>query len=200
MQPGSSPYARPPAPAKKTPVWIIVLVVVGVGAVLLIGTLGALAVFGTRRYLAAAKTAEAKSTIGAIARAARASYERESLEEGQEGAHALCKSAVSVPAAPPMGVRYQPALSGGDFDTGDAQTGWKCLRVAMTQPMYYQYNYHQGAGYLAPAAGAGPDGFEAAAVGDLDGDGDTSLFATSGNVTGTTVTLRTTLYTERENE
>ncbi|MEZ4308670.1 MAG: fimbiral protein pilA [Polyangiaceae bacterium] len=174
--------------------------VVGVGAVLLIGTLGALAVFGTRRYLAAAKTAEAKSTIGAIARAARASYERESLEEGQEGAHALCKSAVSVPAAPPMGVRYQPALSGGDFDTGDAQTGWKRLRFAMTCAHVLPVQLPPGRRLPRLAAGAGPDGFEAAAVGDLDGDGDTSLFATSGNVTGTTVTLRTTLYTERENE
>src|ERR1019366_6126315 len=46
-----------------------------VGAI--IGVLPALAIYGVRRYLASAKTAEAKNSIGAITRGAVAAYERE---------------------------------------------------------------------------------------------------------------------------
>src|SRR5689334_23265245 len=45
--------------------------------VAIIGVLAALAIYGVRRYLATSKTAEAKNTIGGIARAAVAAYERE---------------------------------------------------------------------------------------------------------------------------
>src|SRR5262249_38890363 len=150
--------------------WIIILVAVLGGAAIALFALGTIAISGVRRYLASAKTSEAKNTIGAISRGARSSYERE-LPDGD---HKLCASAIAVPAAVPAGRKYQPASPGSDFDTGDALTGWKCLRFAMTQPIYFQYNYHQGSGYLGTSPG--PDGFEAAAQGDLDGDGDTSLF------------------------
>ena len=45
--------------------------------VAIIGVLAALAIYGVRRYLASAKTSEAKNTIGAITRSAQAAYERE---------------------------------------------------------------------------------------------------------------------------
>ena len=75
--------------------------------VAIIGVLAALAIYGVRRYLATAKTSEAKNTIGAIASGAQASYERETVAselvpEGQASAaasHALCLSATTtVPA------------------------------------------------------------------------------------------------------
>lgn len=197
--PYAPPAGPPPAP-KKMPVWVIVLIVVAGGALVLLITLGSLAIFGMRRYLAAAKTSEAKSTIGAIARGARASYDRESLGEGGEAAHRLCKSAVPVPSRVPSGVKYQPAASGADFDTGDAETGWKCLRFSITQPIYYQYHYQQGSGYVVPSTDPGPDGFEAAAVGDLDGDGETSIFSVTGRVTGGAVVQSPTIHIENEVE
>ena len=76
--------------------------------VAIIGVLAALAIYGVRRYLATAKTSEAKNTIGAIASGAQASYERETVssEIVAEGAastaasHALCLSAAAtVPAS-----------------------------------------------------------------------------------------------------
>lgn len=199
--PPQSPYGQPQAPGKKkTPDWLIILAVLGVGGIVLVGTLAALAIFGVRRFLVASKTSEAKNTIGAIARGARASYEREPFAEGSETAsHALCKSAIAVPSFVPAGVKYQPATS-ADFDTGDRDTGWKCLRFSMTQPFYYQYHYQQGAGYLAAAASPGPDGYEAAARGDLDGDGDTSLFSVTGRVTSGTVVQSTSVHVENESE
>ena len=90
--------------------------------------------------------------------------------------------------------------SGADFETGDDETGWRCLKFSMTSPMYYQYSYNQGAGYLAKSVDPGPTGFESAARGDLDGDGDTSLFALSGKVSGGTVLVTPTLYVENEFE
>jgi len=53
------------------------------------------------------------------------------------------------------------------------------------QPHYYQYSYSQRGPYKGPARGGpdpGPNGFEAVAEGDLDGDGVTSLFTTTGTV------------------
>src|SRR5512145_1703821 len=97
--------------------------------VAIIGVLAALAIYGVRRYLASAKTSEAKNTIGAIARGAKQSYERETAKSDLITAaaggnstgsnHALCASAPAVPATPPAGVKYQPGTGGVDFDTGD---------------------------------------------------------------------------------
>jgi type IV pilus assembly protein PilA len=199
MQPGPQyPYgggASPPA--KKFPVWIIiVIVIVGLGVVG-VGVFATLGIYGTRRYLAAAKTSEAKNSIGAIARGARAAYEYESADPGAP--HRLCGSAVTVPAAVPAAVKYMPT-PGADFDTGDSKTGWKCLKFSMTQPIYYQYSYHQGSGYLATSTSPGADGFEAAARGDLDGNGKTSLFAMTGKVAGGTVTMSPSMFVENEFE
>lgn len=161
----------------------------------IIGVLAALAIYGVRRYLASAKTSEAKNTIGAIARGAKQSYERETAKSdlivaaaggNSTGSnHALCASATAVPATPPAGVKYQPGTGGVDFDTGDSVTGWKCLRFSMTQAVYYKYTYTKGSSPLSSAKGStatvsAPESFEAGAEGDLDGDAVTSVFAIVG--------------------
>jgi len=140
-------------------------------------------------YLTSAKTAQAKSSIGAIARGAAAAYEREyaSAEQPDEvSTHRLCKSATPVPAAgPPKGTKYEPKSDGTDYETGDEQTGWRCLKFAMTQPHYFQVGYNAGSGYKSTELGLpdpGPDGFEAWAMGDLDGDGRPSLYVRTGKV------------------
>lgn len=197
MQPG--PYAAPPPKRSQgLPVWIIVVIVIAVGGVLFVGVLAALGIYGTRRYVQSAKTAEAKNTVGAIARGAQMAWERESAESG---AHRFCASATSVPATVPAGKKHMPSVSTGmDFNTGDENTGWMCLKFSMTTPIYYQYHYHQGSGYLAPAVSPGADGFEAAARGDLDGNGTTSLFALTGKASGGVVTLSPTVHIENEFE
>jgi type IV pilus assembly protein PilA len=160
-------------------------------------------------YLSATKTSEAKNALGAIVRGAQASYEREQMptellgdgEVGTQLTHALCKSSTAVPVDVISGKKYQPdETPGKDFDTGDRNTaGWKCLRFSMSDPIYYQYKYTQGSGYVGPARGLpdpGPDGFEASATGDLDGNGKTSLFTIVGVVNKTTRTVKvsTSLY------
>ncbi len=116
----------------------IIAIVVVAGAVPLLGVFATLAIYGVRRYIATAKTAEARNTIGAITRAAVSSYESD---------HVLCASARPVPVTVPKATKYMPStVAGNDFNSGDDHLGWKCLRFSMTQPIYYQYQYHAGSG------------------------------------------------------
>lgn len=166
--------------------------------VAIIGVLAALAIFGVRRYLASAKTAEAKNTIGAISSGAQASYERENADsalipEGQASlaaTHALCGSSVAtVPSAVALvsGKKYQPdSAATADYNIGSATVGWPCLKFTMSSPQYYAYGYTK-AGNLAPgnpAAASGAESFEASAQGDLDGNpAVNSWFARTGTLT-----------------
>jgi type IV pilus assembly protein PilA len=175
--------------------------------VAIIGVLAALAIYGVRRYMASAKTSEAKNTIGAISRGAAAAFEREIaasqiLAPGGSStgtSHDLCQSATAVPVAGvPAGTKYQPAET--DWGGANDQTGWRCLKFSMTQPMYYQYHYSRDANVVAGAPPVGSPGFEAAALGDLDGDAVQSAFARGGTVVNGQLTIATQVYIENEYE
>ena len=119
--------------------------------------------------------------------------------------HRLCASAEPVPASVPAGKKYQPnAASGHDFRSGDAATGWKCLKFEVNSPVYYRYNYRQGADYIVSDTTARPSarGFEASAQGDLDGNGTLSTLAVTGDVDATTrtLTISTQIYVNNEVE
>lgn len=188
---------QPSANSKKFPTWAIVLIACGVGCLPVLGVVSALAIYGVRKYIAAAKTSEAKSTVGAISRAAVAAYEKP-VDPGT-GAGALCDSAIPVPTSVPKGRKYQPAST--DFLTGTPTAGWTCLKFSMTTPIYYQYHYSKGSRYQSPVSPPGPDGFEAAAVGDLDGDGVTSLFARTGQIDSRgEIVVSSSIYIDNESE
>ncbi len=184
--------------------------------VAIIGVLAALAIYGVRRYLASAKTAEAKNTIGAISSGAQASYERETaaselVGEGSSttaASHQLCASATAtVPAsvAQVKGTKYQPDSGAGkDYNIGSSTAGWPCLKFQMSSPQYYAYGYNAGGTNLAvnnPAKATGTESFEASAEGDLDGDGAVfSWFARTGIVNPTSKTIRLASQVFIENE
>ncbi|EYF00014.1 hypothetical protein [Chondromyces apiculatus] len=180
----------------------------GYGGASVLGIAASLGIYGTRRYLAKAKTSEARNTVGAIARSAAAAYEREGLPAAGQPqgvpVHRLCRSATQVPAVVPKGGKYMPATgSGQDFDQGSDDEGWRCLRFSMSQPFYYQYDYRVGGGYKGPARGGpdpGKDGFEVSAEGDLDGDGKTSLFTRTGKVVKGQIVLSPELFVSDEME
>jgi type IV pilus assembly protein PilA len=182
--------------------------------VAIIGVLAALAIYGVRRYLASAKTGEAKDKLGAISRGATAAYEREttsseSLADGTESSsssHALCDTATSVPTFVPSGKKYQPATSDGlDFESGSSTAGWRCLKFSMSQPHYYQYNYTAN-GQVSTAPTNSPscssECYEAAAFGDLDGDNTKSFFSRTGQINTTTKALKasTQIFIDAEYE
>jgi type IV pilus assembly protein PilA len=194
--PPGQPYpvaqqATPPPKKGMSTCLIVVLASVAV-AILVVTILGAIAYSSFKRYIATSKTLEAKNAISQIARDAVAAYARETTA----GEHRLCGSAVRVPAAVPKGIKYKP--SSGDFDTGDANNGWLCLKFTMSEPFYYQYAYEKGRG--SGKSGAPATGFEASARGDLNGDGVTSFFARTGDVKNGSVVLNPDLYIENELE
>src|SRR5687767_2367219 len=85
--------------------------------------LGVLAVYSVRRYLGYCGSSMAVAHVGAINRGAAAAYERR---------QALCPSVESVPASGPPEAPYLPRRGEGlDFQTGDREHGWRCLRFSV---------------------------------------------------------------------
>ena len=149
--------------------------------VAIIGVLAVLAIYGVRKYIANAKTAEARNSLGQIGKDAATAYEKETmasaiLTQGASTAitRALCANATPVPLTigPVTGKKYQSAPV--DWNAGQAtNAGWSCLKFEMDQPQYYMYNYVISA----------PQGsFTATANGDLNGDGVQSTFTLLGAV------------------
>ena len=171
--------------------------------VAIVSILALLAIFGVSKFMAAAKTAEATSTIGQINSLAMQAYNRENgnaqllLKGGSSGlAHSLCGRSSPVPESPAavMNRKYVPNPN-GDYQAlkpsrNDNQNGWRCLKHEMTEGQYYQYAYTGSAGEpseVSPQLGtpAGlPQGANwfAEAEGDLDGDGLKSRFVTGGGI------------------
>jgi type IV pilus assembly protein PilA len=184
----------------------------------IIGVLAAIAVVGIAKYVHVTQASEAKNMVGAMARSAALAYESERaafqvVNEGSQSAQStnqLCESAPQpVPSAFSMiqGHKYQPKSGeGNDFETGSASTGWKCLRFGTSQPIFYQYFYNKGSNYqsagLPGAPSYGAAGFEAAALGDLDGDGTKATFARGGSINPTTgaLVLTTNVFADKETE
>lgn len=164
------PYPVPPvAPKKGMSVGLIILIVVLVTIIPIVGILAVLGVYGTRRYIANAKTAEAKNSLAYIAKGAVTAFE----ESGKD--RHLCSSASApVPAARSdvSGKKYQS--SRGDWMTDSAKNaGFACLKFEMISPQYFQYEYQATA-----------TGFVARAHGDLNGDGVFSTFEITGQLVG----------------
>jgi type IV pilus assembly protein PilA len=135
--------------------------------VAIIGILAALAIYGVKRYLTTAKSAEAKSNLGRLVKDAISAFERESMagslldaDQAVAALHQLCPTAAGVPGTVPKGEKIQPD------PTRWLGTGWNCLRFSVSSPVYYQYNYEATDEASATAAA-----FTATAVADLDGDG-----------------------------
>lgn len=157
------PFA--PTAAKKTSSsGVVILVVVLVLIVPVLGIMATLGIYGVRKYIANAKTAEAKNSLSFIARRAAAAH----AEKGH-----LCASAsVPVPANRSFvsGRKYQSAPGEWHADAA-SDAGFACLGFEMTMPQYFQYEYQ-----------ATPTGFVARAHGDLNGDGVFSTYELSGKV------------------
>lgn len=143
---------------------------------------------------------EAKNSVGAISRAVLFAFERESIVEGAPDnpvGHVLCKSATPIPAKVPVGGESYRRKddSGVDFQSGDASTGWTCLRFTYGSPIYFQYSYSIGGTPKLAARGndvgkGDPNFFEVCAEADLEPGGKTTLICNVGNVQTETNTLR----------
>ena len=101
--------------------------------VAIIGVLAALAVYGVSKYVAAAKTSEARMSVGRMAMDAAAAYRSERMTDSAvlptDGAssviYQLCGSATPIPALTVsiQGSKYQSAAT--EWDTA----GWTCVAL-----------------------------------------------------------------------
>jgi type IV pilus assembly protein PilA len=182
---GFGPPPQQPKSGGASVVLIIIFATLGV-VVLGVVVFAVLGIYGTRKYLANAKTAEARNNLGQLSKDASSAYDRESmsgtLTVGSASAvtKRLCASAANaVPSSihSVQGMKYQSSTS--DWVAGDANTGWQCLRFNIMDPQYYQYSYERTGG---ATGGANGDGFKAVAHGDLNGDGVTSTFTMTGQI------------------
>jgi type IV pilus assembly protein PilA len=154
--------------------------------VAIVGVLAALAIYGVRKYLLNAKTAEVRNAVGQMAKDAKGAYERESMPStilagGNSAAvsNNLCLTATNkVPDGEGKikGQKYQSTAAEWSIDEATPGKGFACLRFSMSDPQYYMYEYTGVAGAT--------QSFKTAGYGDLNGDGVTSAFSLSGAVTG----------------
>jgi len=161
--------------------------------VAIVGILAVLAIYGVRKYIANAKTAEARNSLGQIAKDATTEYEKEGMAGtvlaagGTSGIlRAQCgKAGQPVPngVANVKGQKYQSnPQTGNDWNFDNKNNkGFACLKMTMDAPQYFMYNYtSDGDKSLAtPSEGTL---FTATANGDLNGDGNTSAFTIAGSV------------------
>jgi type IV pilus assembly protein PilA len=154
--------------------------------VAIVGILAILAGIGVRKYIANAKTAEARASLGAMAKDEAAAYERESsnttvlkVSTTATMSRKLCTSATkTVPAASTsiQGKKYQSTNAEWNVDA-PTNAGFACLKFSMDMPQYYMYSYT-----LTGTGSSIGDSFATAAQGDLNGDGVLSLFQLSGSI------------------
>jgi type IV pilus assembly protein PilA len=153
--------------------------------VAIIGVLAALAIYGVSKYLGAAKSTEAKTSLGAIGKGNIAAYNNEGMAAGVLGegstatkSNAICGPATAkVPAAAPVGAKYQSTAAdwNNTADVGDGTArskGFPCLKFSMDAPQYYSYDY----------SNATTAAFTAIARGDVNGNTITSEFSLKGVV------------------
>lgn len=162
--------------------------------VAIVGVLAVLAVYGVRKYIANAKTAEAKNSLGQIGKDAVTAFEGERMTDAvlpetsvtavlrslcQTGTTAFVPGGATAGIAQVKGQKYQS--SKGDWSLAadvQAAKGFPCLKFEMTAPQYYVYGY--------AATGTSADGatFVASANGDLNGDTTASTFTMNGKIQG----------------
>lgn len=153
--------------------------------VAIVGVLAALAIYGVRKYLLNAKTAEARDALGRMSKDASAAFNREGMQAtvlalgNNTGViNHLCGSSTNtVPAAiaSVKGKKYQSSPS--EWNAGSATAGWQCLMFSMEDPQYYMYNYT-----ASGTQGVAGETYTATAQGDLDGDGTSSSFSVTGKI------------------
>ena len=151
--------------------------------VAIIGILAALAIYGVRKYLLNAKTAEAKEGIGRMAKDAASAYDSEQMNgtvlaigTSTGVGHHLCPSTTSVPS-------QQANIQGKKYQSNPTEwagsSGWECLNFSMRDPQYYMYQY-----IASGTTGAPGETFTAQANGDLNGDQTLSTFQLNGKIQG----------------
>ena len=159
--------------------------------VAIVGVLAVLAVYGVRKYIANAKTAEAKNSLGQIGKDAVTAYEGERMKADilSAGSSSAVVRKICPPASTPVpatkdsikGAKYQAAKTEWSPAVDvEKVAGFPCLRFEMTAPQYFMYNYQSDSVAGNPESVGSV--FTAMANGDLNGDGLLSTFTVKGAI------------------
>jgi type IV pilus assembly protein PilA len=173
--------------------------------VAIVGVLAVLAVYGVRKYIANAKTAEAKNSLGQIGKDAVTAFEGERMSNtvlAESGTTSIirqmCPTGAAGAGIPSTitnigGKKYQSSKADWS-NASDVSTnaGFPCLKFEMTAPQYYQYAY--------TAAGTSTGSFSSTAMGDLNGDATYSTFTILGSVQSGRLTLGPSIGEDKPEE
>ena len=163
--------------------------------VAIVGVLAVLAIYGVRKYIANAKTAEAKNSLGQIGKDAVTAFEGERMKSDilAPGGAAVVTRKICPNASTPVPATIA-GVKGGKYQSKNAEwspladvknyDGFPCLKFEMTAPQYYMYDYQSDSKTGDPTDQGKT--FTATAQGDLNGDGNPSTFTTKGAVSAST--------------
>ncbi len=150
--------------------------------VAIIGILAAVAIPAFMNYIRRAKTAEATENVRMIGEGAMGYYE-ETFGTNVLNHFLPIDTAAWLPGDAPTDQRYTIADWQDDFTTKDTADGrvWRGLGFSPNKDFYYQYSWDNvcsgtGGRCLAAAAGTTRNAGAIYARGDLDGDGEQSMF------------------------
>ena len=151
--------------------------------VAIIGILAAVAIPAFLNYMRKAKTSEATLNIDRLFEGAVSYFDAEHVSRGATGGivqHALPAAVGPTPAAAPSAEKY---LTSEVEDEFSAEESWKALDFSVADNFYYQYNFTGDGATGDTVTGPLLDAVLAQALGDLDGDGATSLFERAADIT-----------------
>jgi len=158
--------------------------------VAIIGVLASLAIYGVARYLKHAKTAEVTRNLGFMEIGEKSQYQLEVPFNGNFNmyVHQFCPNSTALPATLPHAQKIVvPQTAWND-------SGWACLKFAISDPQFYQYQ-HITNGSTGTAAN-----YTAVAYGDLDGNNTASTFQLTGHGGTSGDAVRDTLTVLKEDE
>ena len=174
--------------------------------VAIIGILAAIAIPAFINYVKRSKTSEAPANLKALFTGASSYYESERWPRGVEtGADNAAQIAASTHCltGPMPDPGYNPSDQKNIIDWSQIPQ-YQALNFAPTDPVYYQYLIASSTNEADGMCGSEPGSDEIytfSAVGDLDGDGSTSLFEMAVGTNADNALVRAPgIYTQNELE
>jgi type IV pilus assembly protein PilA len=169
---GGQGFGAAPPPRKSNTGAVVGIVAVVIGCVLFgLVIFGTLVVYGVRKYIANAKTAEARNVLGQLSKLA-ADHHAATGKLRPSAGHPVPASATSI-----RGSKYQSTAA--EWAADGPKAGFACLHFELNDPQYFRYEYEANA-----------KGFVVRAQGDLNSDGVLSTFETKGELRGADLDLQ----------
>ncbi|MGB0678923.1 MAG: type IV pilin protein [Polyangiales bacterium] len=143
--------------------------------VAIIGVLSAVAIPAFVQYFKRSKTSEATANLKLLYSGAKSYYQAEYYEQGvpEVGEDVEASTHCTVASAAPT---WTAGANKQIINWDDEADSFESLTFQIADPIYYEYHVVSGAGDACGGAASSTTVYSFRAVGNLDGDADTSLF------------------------